>query len=84
MKAVTEALSAVARGYRALPFVVRRIILVLAYSLLFMAGAFMHNRGAGDIADLCLIVGGIGAYWASGMWRMFKVIFFVVRFLGRN
>ncbi|MCA7888496.1 hypothetical protein LGM58_35535 [Burkholderia contaminans] len=70
--------SAIASGYRALPFVLRRLVLVLVYSLIFMAGAFMHNHGAGDIASLFLLVGAIGTFWAGGAWRVFKVILLLV------
>jgi len=74
MNAITGTLSAMARGFRALPFVLRRLLIVLGYSLVFAAGAFMHNRGAGDLAALFLLVGAIGTFWASGILRIFKFI----------
>ncbi|WP_412530469.1 hypothetical protein [Burkholderia lata] len=77
MNAITGTLFAMARGFRALPFVLRRLLLVLGYSLVFAAGAFMHNRGAGDLAALFLLVGAIGTFWASGILRIFK---FILRF----
>ncbi|MCA8002827.1 MULTISPECIES: hypothetical protein [Burkholderia cepacia complex] len=70
--------AAIVSGYRVLPFLLRRLILVLLYSLLFAAGAFMHNRGAGDVAMLFLLVGAIGTWWASGAWRILKVILLLV------
>ncbi|MEK7898088.1 hypothetical protein AAB990_22630 [Burkholderia contaminans] len=74
MNAITGTLSAMARGFRALPFVLRRLLLILGYSLVFAAGAFMHNRGAGDLAALFLLGGAIGTFWASGVWRIFKLL----------
>lgn len=74
MNAITGTLSAMARGFRALPFLLRRLLLVLGYSLVFAAGAFMHNRGAGDLAALFLLVGAIGTFWSSGVWRLFKIL----------
>jgi hypothetical protein len=74
VNAIAGTLSAMARGFRALPFVLRRLLLILAYSLVFAAGAFMHNRGAGDLAALFLLVGAIGTFWASGVWRIFKLL----------
>ncbi|TDA45572.1 hypothetical protein [Burkholderia pyrrocinia] len=70
--------SAIASGHRALPFVLRRLILVLVYSVIFVAGAFMHNHGAGDIASLFLLVGAIGTFWAGGAWRVFRIILLLV------
>ncbi|MBG0880389.1 hypothetical protein H0X90_26685 [Burkholderia sp. 9775_39] len=70
--------STIGSGYRALPFVLRRLVLVLVYSLVFTAGAFMHNHGAGDIASLFLLVGAIGTLWAAGAWRVFKVVLLLV------
>ncbi|MBN3776577.1 hypothetical protein G3O06_03230 [Burkholderia sp. Ac-20345] len=78
MNTVTGALSAIARGFRALPFVLRRLVLMLAYSLLFVTGAFMKTKGAGDIASPFLLVGAIGTMWASGGWRIFKMILLLV------
>ncbi|MGY6240186.1 hypothetical protein ACW910_22145 (plasmid) [Burkholderia ambifaria] len=74
MNAITGTLSAMACGFRALPFLLRRLLLVLGFSLVFAAGAFMHNRGAGDLAALFLLVGAIGTFWASGVWRIFKIL----------
>lgn len=75
--------SAIARGYRALPFILRRLVLVLVYSLIFVAGAFMHNHGAGDIASLFLLVGAIGTLWAGGAWRVLRIVLlFVLIFVG--
>ncbi|AOJ10087.1 hypothetical protein [Burkholderia mayonis] len=84
MNAITGTVSAVARGFHALPFVLRRILLVFGYSLVFAAGAFMHNRGAGDLASLFLLVGAIGAFWASGTWRIFKIILLFVLIFARD
>ncbi|MDN7934553.1 hypothetical protein QZM52_25015 [Burkholderia metallica] len=70
--------AAIVSGYRVLPFLLRRLVLVLLYSLLFAAGAFMHNRGAGDVAMLFFLVGAIGTWWASGAWRILKVILLLV------
>ncbi|WP_176091246.1 hypothetical protein [Burkholderia ambifaria] len=84
MNAITGTLSAMARGFRALPFVLRRLLLVLGYSLVFAAGAFMHNRGAGDLAALFLLVGAIGTFWASGILRIFKFILRFARLFSRD
>lgn len=40
MNSVASTASTVIRGFRALPFVLRRLVLVLVYSLIFAAGAF--------------------------------------------
>ncbi|MCA7954245.1 hypothetical protein LGM43_28655 [Burkholderia seminalis] len=78
MNSVASTASTVIRGFRALPFVLRRLVLVLVYSLIFVAGAFMHNHGAGDIASLFLLVGAIGTFWAAGAWRVFRLILLLV------
>ncbi|AKM45343.1 hypothetical protein NL30_36500 [Burkholderia contaminans] len=78
MSGVVGLPAAIVSGYRALPFLLRRLILVLVYSLIFAAGAFMHNRGAGDVAMLFLLAGAIGTWWASGAWRILKIILFLV------
>ncbi|AIO71518.1 MULTISPECIES: hypothetical protein [Burkholderia cepacia complex] len=72
MNAISTTASAVVVGFRALPSFLRRILLVFGFSSAFAAGAFMHNHGAGDLASLFLLVGGIGTLWASGAWRIVK------------
>ncbi|WP_063553288.1 hypothetical protein [Burkholderia territorii] len=75
--------SAIAGGYRALPFVLRRLVLIVVYSVIFMAGAFMHTHGAGDIASLFLLIGAIGTFWACGAWRVLRIVLlFVLIFVG--
>ncbi|MGG2041487.1 MULTISPECIES: hypothetical protein [unclassified Burkholderia] len=72
MNGITSTISTMVLGFRALPFIVRRILLVLGYSVTFAFGAFLHNRGVGDLAFLLLLVGGIGTFWAGGVWHLVK------------
>ncbi|WP_186057923.1 hypothetical protein [Burkholderia gladioli] len=84
MNAITSTLSTLALGFRALPFIVRRIFLVLGYTVLFTFGAFLHNRGVGDLAFLCLLVGAIGTFWASGCWHIVKFALLLALMVSRD
>ncbi|PCE30277.1 hypothetical protein [Burkholderia ubonensis] len=81
MNAVAGALSAIARRFRALPFVLRRLLIVMACSAIWLVGCFMRKAGAGDLAMLFLFGGAIGALWASGTWRIFRFVLLLVLIL---
>ncbi|AOJ73362.1 MULTISPECIES: hypothetical protein [Burkholderia] len=70
--------SAIVRGFNALPFVLRRLIIVMMCSAIWLAGCFMYKAGASDLAMLFLFGGAIGALWASGTWRIFRLVLLLV------
>lgn len=76
---VIERLVRYAKAFNELPFLARRTIVVAFSIALWIVGAMLASFHAQtQVCMVFLVAGGVGALWASELWRIWKPVFYLI------